>query len=196
MKRGLKNIIRSKVEIGKLKRKLKINGGSLGRPLEILNSKYITIGKNVRIKEGIRINCYDQFAGLFLHPNLYIGDGVIFNYNCCIFCSDEIYIGKDTIFAEGVFITSENHGIDPNGGVPYHAQPLVSAPVYIGEGGWIGERAIILPGAKIGKKCIVAAGAVVARGNYPDFSILAGVPAKIIKRYNFENKKWEKYTNQ
>lgn len=195
MRIGLRSIINEKIEIGKLKRKFRKNDGLLGHPLEVINSKYVTVGKNVRIKKGVRLNCYDRFAGISLHPNLNIGDGVIINYNCCIFCTDKISIGKDTIFAEGVFISSENHGMNPDSDVPYHAQPLVSAPVHIGEGSWVGERAIILPGANIGKKCIVAAGAVVVRGDYPDYCILAGVPAKIIKRYNFETKNWEKYIN-
>ena len=75
--------------------------------------------------------------------------------------------------------------------VPYYEQELITAPVVIGEGCWIGEKAVILPGVHIGKKCIVAAGAVVNK-DIPDYSLVGGVPARILKRYNFSSHKWEK----
>ena len=54
-------------------------------------------------------------------------------------------------------------------------------PVFIGENCWIGIRAIILPGAKIGNHCIVDAGSVLSNKEYPDSPLIAGNPAKVIK---------------
>ena len=86
-------------------------------------------------------------------------------------------------------ISSENHGVDPD--LEYVDQPLISKPVTIGDGCWIGEKVCILPGVTIGKKCIVGAGSVVTK-SIPNFSMAVGNPAKIIKHYDFDKHKWEK----
>ena len=64
-------------------------------------------------------------------------------------------------------------------------------PVIIGEQCLIGMNSVILPGTILGKHCIVGANSVV-RGEYPDYCVIAGSPARIVKRYNIELKKWEK----
>ena len=61
--------------------------------------------------------------------------------------------------------------------------------VRIGEGCWIGERVCILPGITIGKKCVVGAGSIVTK-NIPDYCMVAGSPAKVIKVYDFEKHAW------
>ena len=67
--------------------------------------------------------------------------------------------------------------------------------VFIGEGSWIGEKVCILSGVSIGKKCIIGAGSVVTK-SIPSYSIAAGNPAKVLKVYNFESKRWEKYNEE
>lgn len=159
--------------------------------LKIYNSKYISLGKNVRIKNGARIECYDFFANNILFPKLIIEENVIIGYNFSCLVADEVIIGKNTIIASNVLITSENHGINPESKLQYHEQPLVTGKVIIGQGCWIGERAIILPNVSIGKKSIVSAGSVVTK-DVPDYCIVVGAPAKIVKKYNFDTHKWEK----
>ncbi|HCD2083279.1 TPA: acetyltransferase, partial [Escherichia coli] len=71
------------------------------------------------------------------------------------------------------------------------SRPLESAPVYIGERVWIGENVTILPGACIGNGVVIGANSVV-RGEIPNNVIIAGVPAKIVKKYNYERMQWER----
>ena len=106
--------------------------------------------------------------------------------------ADKVEIGKDTIFASDVLITSENHGMNPESNIPYHAQPLSTGEVTIGQGCWIGEKVSIISGGgvRIGDKCIIAAGAVVTK-DIPDYSIAGGIPARVIKRYDFEKHMWQ-----
>jgi acetyltransferase-like isoleucine patch superfamily enzyme len=81
-----------------------------------------------------------------------------------------------------VYITDQNHGYtDPD--VPVGRQWPVNEPVVIGSGCWLGAGAIILPGARLGRNVVVAGGAVV-RGEFPDHSVIAGVPAKVVRRYD------------
>jgi acetyltransferase-like isoleucine patch superfamily enzyme len=76
-----------------------------------------------------------------------------------------------------VYITDQNHGYaDPD--APIGRQLPVNDPVEIGAGSWLGAGAIVLPGARIGRNVVVAAGAVVTRGEIPDYSVVAGVPAR------------------
>ena len=166
----------------------------IDRPLIITNSKYITLGNNVRIKKGARIECYDVFAKKKLVPSVNIANDVIIQYNFTCLSSDIVDIGENTIIASNVSIMTHNHGINPEAAIPYHAQPLSTRPVLIGQNCWIGENVVLLPGAKIGDYSIVAAGAIVNK-EFPSYTILAGVPAKIIKKWDFDLHKWVKVKN-
>ena len=79
-----------------------------------------------------------------------------------------------------MYVTDHNHRFD-DPSLPIKQQWMTEAPVTIGAGSWIGTGAVILPGAHIGKNTVVAAGAVVLGGEYPDYCVLAGVPAKVVK---------------
>ena len=182
--------IKSFLEIVRLQYKFLKNGGSLGRPYRVLNSEYVMVGKRVNIKKSSRIECFPFFHGYRYNPQIIFEDGVIVGYNCTFFGTHTLRIGQDTILAGGCMVTTENHGIDPESKVPYHAQPLTSAPVSIGSGCWLGQNVCVLPGVRIGNKCIIGANAVVNK-DIPDYSIAAGVPAKVLKTYNFDKHVWE-----
>jgi acetyltransferase-like isoleucine patch superfamily enzyme len=92
-----------------------------------------------------------------------------------------VVIGADVFTGPYVYITDQNHGYeDPV--VPIGRQLPVNAPVSIGAGSWLGTGCVVLPGAQIGRNVVVAAGAVV-RGAVPDHSVVAGVPARLVRSY-------------
>jgi acetyltransferase-like isoleucine patch superfamily enzyme len=62
-------------------------------------------------------------------------------------------------------------------------------PVSIGDGSWLGHGAVVLPGTRIGKHVVVAAGAIVAGIDVPDRSVVAGVPARVVRRH-IEGEGW------
>ena len=68
---------------------------------------------------------------------------------------------------------------------------MIVKDTIIGENCFIGYGVAIQAGTKLGKQCIVGANAVV-RGDFPDYSVIAGVPAKIIRKYNFDTKTWDR----
>jgi acetyltransferase-like isoleucine patch superfamily enzyme len=88
-----------------------------------------------------------------------------------------IVIGDDVMFGPEVMVTAASYRF--NDGQPVTAQAMDEADVVIGDDVWIGARAIILPGARIGAGAIIAAGAVV-RGEIPAMAIAAGVPARVV----------------
>lgn len=118
----------------KLKCRFLLNYGILNQPTKYLNPEYIKIGRNVRIKKNARIECYKTFGGKVLKPKFILEDGVIIGPNFTGFIADEVVIKRDTILAGNVTLVSENHGINPESVLPYHAQPLDTAPIHIGGG--------------------------------------------------------------
>ena len=95
------------------------------------------------------------------------------------------------LFAGHVHITDHSHGYEDIE-QPIAPQRLISkGPVIIEDDCWLSFSCEILSGVHIGKHCIVAARAVVTK-DVPAYSIVAGNPARIVKQYNFETKKWEK----
>lgn len=186
LNRCVKNIINTFL----FRLRIAYNGGYAGTSIIVLNQKYVKFGKGVRIKKYYRIECYPYFAGQKLNPQIKFHDGVIVGHNLTIFGGDTVDIGANTIFAGNVTLISENHGTDPILELPYHAQRLTTGPIFIGEGCWLGQNVSVLPNVRIGKKCIIATNAVVTH-DIPDYCLAAGVPAKILKKYNFDNCKWE-----
>ncbi|MEM9889414.1 MAG: acyltransferase [Actinomycetota bacterium] len=113
-------------------------------------------------------------------PVIRIGDGCLLGRGTSVVGHYEIVIGDDVFTGMNVYITDQNHTYtDPE--VPVGRQPPSESPVHIGDGTWIGSGAVILPGARIGRQVVVAANAVV-RGTVPDHCVVAGVPARIVRR--------------
>ena len=91
-----------------------------------------------------------------------------------------VTIGNHVNLAQGITVTALNHNFsDLNKRID--EQGITTQPVTISDDVWIGANAVILPGVTIGQHAVVAAGAVVTK-DVPPYSIVAGVPAKVLKR--------------
>lgn len=161
----------------------------IGHPFEInKEGGIINIGSNTYIHDYFRINNYYRCER---DVEIRIGNNCHIGYYFSLLNASKVFIGDNVLIASHVLVTSENHGIDPESELAYVEQQLQAAPVYIGDGCWIGEKVCILPGVSIGKKCVIGAGSVVTK-SIPDYSMAVGNPARVIKRYNFETHNWEK----
>ncbi len=112
--------------------------------------------------------------------NIHLGKNVFINAGCKFQDQGGIYIGDDALIGHNVVMATLNH--DEN---PENRANLIAAPINIGNKVWIGSNATILPGVSIGDGAIIAAGAVVTR-DVEENSIVAGVPAKFIRKVKID----------
>lgn len=129
-------------------------------------------------------------------PTLDIGSDCEFGDMTHIVAYEGVKIGNNVLIASKCFISDVGHGsykgeCHDSPIVPPNERPLVTSQVKIGDNVWIGENAVILPGSSIGNGCIVGANTVV-NGVFESNCIIAGVPGRVIKRYNSATKKWER----
>lgn len=146
------------------------------------------MGGNLHIGTGSTVcqHCKIATCG----GDISIGSGVTIGDHAVITAQGGVTIEDDVIFADRVcLIANEHHYRDV--GRPIKDQGSYSKPIVIGAGSWLGINVTILQGTQIGKNCVVGAGSVV-KGTFPDYCVIAGNPARIIKRYDAESGKWLK----
>jgi acetyltransferase-like isoleucine patch superfamily enzyme len=131
----------------------------------------------IKMGRGAHIHMGAQF---FYPKNISIGHGTIIGQGAFLDGRDKLVIGNHVDIASDVMIYNSEHDIHSEDFSP------ISAPVEISDYCFIGPRAIILPGVKIGKGAVVAAGAVVTK-EVDEFSIVGGVPAKVIGERNIKD---------
>jgi len=112
---------------------------------------------------------------------LRIGDRCVIGRGSHIVAHHSLDIGDDVFTGPYVYITDQNHSYE-DVETPIGRQWPVNSAVSIGAGSWLGTGAVILPGTVIGRNVVVAAGSVV-RGKVPDFCVVAGIPARIVREY-------------
>ena len=162
-------------------------GTIIRKPLNIHLAKYLTIEKDVAIDSFCRLECYKVDGEK--KPKLEICEKTRIGFNFTALCASYLHIGKNVLIASHVFISTENHGSNPELG-DYNKQKLETKDIFIDDFCWIGEKVCILPGVTIGKHSIIGANSVVTK-SIPEYSIAVGNPAKVIKKYNFEKHAWE-----
>ncbi len=135
----------------------------------------IKIGKGSTIHMG---------AVFYFPEKIIIGEDSIIGENAVLDGRDKLKIGNHVDIASEVMIYNSQHNVNVENFAGVHDVEL--APIEIGDYVFIGPRAIILPGVKIGKGAVVGAGAVVTR-DVPEFAIVGGVPAKVIGERKLKN---------
>lgn len=183
-----------KMFINLIRTKLTFSNARIIRfPIDIRGKKYIQISKGFTTGIGCRIEAYPKGN----YKTLFIGENFQMNDYVHITALESVKIGKNVLLASKIYISDCAHGSyngdnnDSNPKTPPNNRPLFSEPVVIEDNVWLGEFVSVLPGVTIGQGTIVGANSVVSK-SLPPFVIAVGTPAKPIKKFNFENKKWEK----
>lgn len=143
----------------------------------IVRKKLGRIGKNFDIRPNVNL------GGT---KNIYIGDNVSIRHECSFHASGithktvaKIVIDDDVLFGPNVLITVAAHRFDRID-ASVKDQDLILKDVWLKKGAWVGAGSIILPGVTVGEGAVIGAGAVVTK-DVPDYAIVAGVPARVIK---------------
>ncbi|MEU5719231.1 acyltransferase [Streptomyces sp. NPDC020403] len=149
----------------------------------VFGERWIELGDHCIIAEQVTLTA-GLMPDLDLGPEtvLTLGNGVVLGRGSHVVADTTVSIGADTYCGPYVYITSTNHSYD-DPDEPVGRQWPRMEPVVIGPGCWIGTGAVILPGARLGRNVVVAAGAVV-RGEVPDRAVVAGAPARVVRSWD------------
>lgn len=158
----------------------------IGRPAYIKNYRKIFIGRRVRIYPGARLEVLSADAQIRIGNNVSIGQ----NLHIVAYDKEPLVIGCNTTLSANVFITNTEHTYELLD-VHIMDQPLVNKPTIVGENCFLGYGAVIQAGTILGRQCVVGANAVV-KGEFPDYSVIVGAPARVVKRYDTSLQIWRK----
>jgi acetyltransferase-like isoleucine patch superfamily enzyme len=163
-------------------------------PIFLSNIAHISIGKNVFIRDHSRLECVLEKNEQRFIPHLVIEDGVSIEQRCHITAADTLIIKKNTMISFDVSMQDTDHEYQDLS-MSVGKQPLMIKKTQIGENCFIGSGAKIQAGTILGRHCVVGSNAVV-RGTFPDYSVIVGAPARIVKRYDEKSQKWKKTNNK
>jgi acetyltransferase-like isoleucine patch superfamily enzyme len=161
-------------------------------PFDIRNKGFINLGRNLTTGFGCRIEAHPINPGS--GQCISLGENIEINDYVHIAAGESITIGNNVLIASRVFISDLNHGSykgkhqDSPMTTP-NSRKLSTDPVVIKDNVWIGEGVCVMSGVTIGHGCIIGAMSVVTK-DIPDYTIAVGIPARIVKKYNFDTNEW------
>lgn len=164
--------------------RLAAQGTYVDASAQILGWDYITFGRKTTIGEGVCINvnhCVKD--SIFFGNSCYIGRRCFFSPGASLIIDDYCVLGPEcsVIGADHDFSHPETSVL--------HTGPTKAGDIRIEPNCWLGTKVVVLKNVTIGRGSIIAASSVVTK-DIPPFSVAAGIPAMVIKRYNFQLKRW------
>lgn len=162
-------------------------------PIDLRGRKYIDFGEKLTTGVGCRLEAFSYKGDITMH----FGKNVQLNDYVHITSMNNVTIGDNVLMASKIYISDCVHGIY-NGDIndssptisPIDRQYLVKETI-IEKNVWIGESVCVLPGVIIGEGAIIGAMSLVNK-DIPPYTIAVGIPARVVKKYNFKTKKWER----
>jgi acetyltransferase-like isoleucine patch superfamily enzyme len=149
-------------------------GTVVGVRTEIVNSNNVKIGKDCLLQDAVYLRAGTE-------GKITLGDRAAINSFARLFGHGSIEIGEDAQIGPGCLITTTDHNI-------YENLEASFRKVTIGKRAWIGANVTVLPGISIGDYAVVGAGSVVTR-DVPAYSVVVGVPARVIKEIGSRDEK-------
>lgn len=160
-------------------------GNYIGIDVKFVNRGTVILGRSVIIRPSTRV-----YAGNS-QSLVSFGDGTEIGEHSTISSNNSIVFGNDVLTGPHIFIADHNHAYE-NPLLPVSKQGVkcnTTDEVVIGDGSWLGTNVVIVGNVHIGKHCVIGANSVVTK-DIPDYSVAAGMPAKVIKKYDFEKEEW------
>jgi acetyltransferase-like isoleucine patch superfamily enzyme len=149
-----------------------------GNVLEALRDGRLEIGEHTLLEPGVWLTTSET-------GRIRIGSGSFLNLGVMVAADDLVEIGDHCMFANGCFITDANHRFDDLSR-PVTWQGFTSkGPTRVGDNVWCGAHVVITSGVTIGERCVIGANSVVTQ-DLPPYSIVAGAPARVLRRFGPE----------
>lgn len=156
-----------------------------------IGTKVVNLGGERIFGKGIVVRPFTILYTKEKNSRLIINDYTEIGRNSTISAKNSVILGRNIVTGPNVFISDSDHNYE-DVERPISLQGGSSkGNVIIDDGSWIGTNCVIIGNVHIGKHCVIGANSVVTK-DIPDFTVAAGVPAKVIKQYNFDSKTWEK----
>lgn len=148
----------------------------------------VSLGNRSRISRNTRLLALKGYGSQLFTPHISLGDNVSIGFGCTLSCVNRLEIGHDVTIGDNVYIADSHHDYS-NPALGVLDQPLLPGRITIGQGAWVGYGAFIAGNVSLGEHSIVGANSVVTR-SVPAYTVVAGVPARPIKRFNHETGQW------
>ncbi|WP_169546200.1 acyltransferase [Sneathiella aquimaris] len=163
-------------------------GSYVGKPFLLSGLDAVKVGRKVTIWKMARIEALKTSPSSIV---LNIGDETVIHPFVHIAAAHSVEIGTECLFASGVYISDHDHNWQDVNTPTLKKPGLTVGAVKIGNGVWLGERAMILKGVTIGEGSVIAAGSVVSK-DIPARCVAGGVPAKVLKIWDEKLEEWVK----
>ena len=149
-----------------------------GDLLEAFQAGRLEIGEHTLFEPNVWLTLPDP-------GRVRIGSGTFLNMNVMVAAQHLVEIGDHCMFANGCFVTDANHRFDDLS-KPVTWQGFTSkGPTKVGDNVWCGAHVVITSGVTIGERCVIGANSVVTT-DIPPYSIAAGAPARVLRRWGPE----------
>lgn len=168
----------------------------VGRGSRVIGTRFIDMGERPSIGRYAWIEAVTECGEETYSPMIKIGNGFYASERLHLSAIYRVEIGDHCLFGSGVYISDHNHGSYKGDEQSHPDQPPVArklvshGAVVIGTNVWIGDNVVIVGPIRIGDGVVVGANSVVTH-DVPDNVIVAGVPAKIVKQFNFSSSRWD-----
>lgn len=156
---------------------------TIGRSFVLTGRQFVTIGSHNNFGHNVMISAWENGC-CDKRPHIKIGNNCDFGYFNHITCCNKITIGNGVLTGMYVIISDNNHGsisYDERDVRPVDRPLSSKGEVVIGNNVWIGDKAAILSGVHVGDGAVIAANAVVTK-DVPAYTVVGGIPAKVIKK--------------
>lgn len=148
----------------------------------------ISIGRGSRISRNTRLLALKSYGTQQFSPQITIGDNVSVGFGCTLSCVNRLDVGDDVTIGDNVYIADSHHDYS-NPVLSVLDQPLLVGKIAIGKGAWIGYGAFVSGDVSVGEHSVIGANSVVTRP-VAAFTVVAGVPARPIKRFDHATGCW------